>query len=226
MISALAAAGLLVGAAGATAAAGDIGGGDVDSSSAPSSTAAAPADPGTGASTDGTTDSVAPPVHVPHLDGDVSAVNTGSILITDHEGFTRTINVSDATTYGDGIALPIEVGEHIHAEGSVAADGTSLDATAISLAPEPPAPGTAGRPVVRARAVRLLRPRMAAHRPFRSRLLTAVPPPRPPTAAHRRRLPWEPRRPGLPPADRQAGPAALSRRGRRRPPRGPLPAPA
>lgn len=144
MISALAAAGLLVGAAGATAAAGDIGGGDVDSSSAPSSTAAAPADPGTGASTDGTTDSVAPPVHVPHLDGDVSAVNTGSILITDHEGFTRTINVSDATTYGDGIALPIEVGEHIHAEGSVAADGTSLDATAISLAPEPPAPGTGG----------------------------------------------------------------------------------
>ena len=145
VISALAAAGLLVGAAGATAAAaGDIGGGDVSSSSAPSSTAAAPADPGTGASTDGTTDSVAPPVHVPHLDGEVSAVNTGSVLITDHEGFTRTINVSDATTYGDGIALPIEVGEHIHAEGSVAADGTSLDATAISLAPEPPAPGTGG----------------------------------------------------------------------------------
>ena len=62
----------------------------------------------------------------------------GSITITDQDGFTRTIHLSDATTYGDGISLPIEVGEHIHAEGTVDTDGTSLAATVIDVAPEPP----------------------------------------------------------------------------------------
>jgi hypothetical protein len=73
-------------------------------------------------------------------------VADGSITITDHDGFTRTIRVSDATTYGDGISLPIAVGEHIHAEGSVDTDGTSLAATMIDVVPEPPVPGAGGPP--------------------------------------------------------------------------------
>jgi hypothetical protein len=86
-----------------------------------------------------------PPAHAPHLDGDVSSVDTGTIMITDHDGFTRTIHLSDSTTYGEGISLPITVGEHIHAEGAVDTDGTSLAATLISVAPEPPAPGAPGQ---------------------------------------------------------------------------------
>ena len=85
-------------------------------------------------------------VHSPHLDGDVISVGSGSILITDHDGFTRTINVSANTTYGDGISVPIESGEHIHAEGTVDTDGTSLAATLIAVAPEPPTPADGARP--------------------------------------------------------------------------------
>jgi hypothetical protein len=73
-----------------------------------------------------------PRAHAPHLDGVVASVTDGSITITDHVGFNRTIHLSDATTYGDGISLPVEVGEHVHAEGTVDTDGTSLAATVIA----------------------------------------------------------------------------------------------
>lgn len=140
VITAVAAAALFGGAAAAAAA--DIGG---DGGSGGTPTPSAPATPGQSGTTDGSTAGVVtPPAHTPHLDGEVSSVAAGTILITDHEGFTRTINVTDSTTYNDGVSLPIEVGESIHAEGSVAADGTSLDATVIATAPQPPTPGTGG----------------------------------------------------------------------------------
>lgn len=144
---AAAAAAVLVG--GAVVAAADEGGGSTSTgpTSAPSASSAsdpsaAPVDSApSGGPVDG---SASPPTPRPHLDGTVTSVDSGTILITDPEGFTRTIHTSGDTTYGDGIAQPIEIGERIHAEGSVDSDSTSLAATVIAAAPEPPTPGTAG----------------------------------------------------------------------------------
>lgn len=146
---AAAAAAVLVG--GAVVAAADEGGGATPSGSTPvPSGSAAPADPSGSAATadpsaaDPSGGPATPPAPRPHLDGTVTSVQSGTILITDPEGFTRTIHTSGDTTYGDGIAQPIEVGERIHAEGAVDSDSTSLAATLIAAAPEPPTPGTAG----------------------------------------------------------------------------------
>jgi hypothetical protein len=65
----------------------------------------------------------------PHLDGTVKEISTGKITIVDPEGFTRQINIASAP---DGVT----VGTRIHAEGSVNADGVSLDATSVVVAPD------------------------------------------------------------------------------------------
>jgi hypothetical protein len=70
--------------------------------------------------------------HKPHLDGTVKSITDGRILIVDHEGFTRQINTSGGTPDA------VKVGVRIHAEGTVNADGVSLDATTVGLAPAPP----------------------------------------------------------------------------------------
>lgn len=132
---AAAAAAVLIG--GAAAAAADDGGGSTPSGSTTAPSASTPS----GGLADG---SATPPTPKPHLDGTVTSVASGTILITDPEGFTRTIHTSGDTTYGDGISQPIAVGERIHAEGSVDSDSTSLAATVIAAAPEPPTPGAAG----------------------------------------------------------------------------------
>jgi hypothetical protein len=92
----------------------------------------------------------------PHLDGTVKAISSGTITIVDPEGFTRQINIASAP---NGVA----VGTRIHAEGSVNADGVSLDATSVVVAPDrgpgrggprgprpgmpkPAAPGESGAP--------------------------------------------------------------------------------
>lgn len=137
---------------GAAIAAADTGGDESGGSSTPSSSAPSGADPSTVPASPDAAPSPgdggpAAGVHSPHLDGDVISVGSGSILITDHDGFTRTINVTANTTYGDGISVPIESGEHIHAEGTVDTDGTSLAATLIAVAPEPPTPADGSMPV-------------------------------------------------------------------------------
>ena len=103
--------GLALGAAGLAQAA--------DPSPAPSGAA-----PSAGASGPG-----APREHKPHLDGTVKSITDTRIMITDRDGFTRQINIKSRP---DGVA----VGTRIHAEGTVNADGVSLDATAVVVAPE------------------------------------------------------------------------------------------
>ena len=109
----------------------------------PSSTA--PAAP----STDGTEpapadDTATLPARTPHLHGTVVSAGSGTIVITDRDGFTRTIHTTDATVYGEGVSADVAAGTEIRAEGSVDTDGTSLLATSVNTAPTPPAPGTEG----------------------------------------------------------------------------------
>jgi hypothetical protein len=68
----------------------------------------------------------------PHLDGTVKSIAGGHILIVDRDGFTRQINFTGTP---DGVA----VGVRIHAEGTVNADGVSLDAKTVGVAPARPA---------------------------------------------------------------------------------------
>jgi hypothetical protein len=111
---------------------------------------ASPSAPTTQPPAHGTTGTPAPPapaapkVHQPHLDGTVTSVSGSTVLIKDHEGFTRTIVTSSKTTYQDGLKAALAVGTKIHAEGTVASNGTSLDATVIST-DRGPAGGPAGR---------------------------------------------------------------------------------
>jgi hypothetical protein len=83
-------------------------------------------------------------VHQPHLDGTVTSISGSTVLIKDREGFTRTIIESSTTTYQDGLKAGLAVGAKIHAEGTVASNGTSLNATVIG-ADKGPAGGPAGR---------------------------------------------------------------------------------
>jgi hypothetical protein len=87
--------------------------------------------------------------HTPTLVGTVKSSNGTTILITDLDGFTRTINLSSSTTYDDSLTSTPTVGTKIEAQGSVDADGTSLDATVIET-PELPmggGPGHGGAPM-------------------------------------------------------------------------------
>ncbi len=78
----------------------------------------------------------AAPVHQPHLDGTVKSVSGSTVLITDRDGFTRTIKLSSATKYTDSLsAAKLTKGTKIHAEGTVDADQTSLDATSVGTMP-------------------------------------------------------------------------------------------
>ena len=80
----------------------------------------------TGAAPTGT-----PAARTPHLVGTVKSVSGSKILITDMDGFTRTINVSSSTKYNNSLTATPAVGTKIEAEGTVDADGTSLDATVV-----------------------------------------------------------------------------------------------
>lgn len=82
--------------------------------------------------------------HAPHLDGTVVSANRSSIVITDHEGFRRTIDLSSKTSYTDGLSATPAAGTRIHAEGTVASDKTSLDATRVGKAPAGPKEGGPG----------------------------------------------------------------------------------
>jgi hypothetical protein len=78
-------------------------------------------------------------IELAELYGTVKSVSGDTILITDPQGFTRTILVSSATTYSHGGSLTDAVaGAKIFAQGTVDANGTSLDALTIDV-------GTAGQ---------------------------------------------------------------------------------
>jgi hypothetical protein len=70
-----------------------------------------------------------------HLSGFVTKINGSTITLVDESGFTRTLRTSSATVYvkrgATGSASDITVGAFIRAIGSVAGDGTTLDATKV-----------------------------------------------------------------------------------------------
>lgn len=71
-----------------------------------------------------------------HLAGWVTAVDAGTITITDRDGFSRTIRTSASTTYvRDGATATrsaVTVGSMVRALGEVAPDGTTLQATRVA----------------------------------------------------------------------------------------------
>jgi hypothetical protein len=71
-----------------------------------------------------------------HLEGWVTKVSDDSFTVTDPSGFTRVIETDSSTTYvKDGASSTrsaITVGTFVRATGSVAEDGTSLDADRVA----------------------------------------------------------------------------------------------
>lgn len=86
------------------------------------------------------------PAPKPHLAGTVTSVSGSTVLIKDRDGFTRTIVLSSKTTYDDGLNVALATGTKIHAQGTVDANGTSLDATTVGAEKAPMGgPGRGGR---------------------------------------------------------------------------------
>jgi hypothetical protein len=71
------------------------------------------------------------------LSGHVTAVTSSTITITAGKGFSRTINVTAATTYTKGgqpaTLADVTVGSYITAQGTVDADLTTLDASSVTI---------------------------------------------------------------------------------------------
>lgn len=76
-------------------------------------------------------------IQLPALFGTVTSVAGNSVVITDLEGFSRTIVVDSSTSYTkSGVTASlsdIDVGSGIIAEGTVDANLTSLDATSVVI---------------------------------------------------------------------------------------------
>ncbi|GAB2608016.1 hypothetical protein Aab01nite_61620 [Paractinoplanes abujensis] len=89
------------------------------------------ADPAPNPSASSPSEAPAPRAHKPHLSGTVTSIENGRVLIVDRDGFTRQINIAT-------VPSGVEVGVRVHAEGTVNADGVSLDATSVAPAPDRP----------------------------------------------------------------------------------------
>lgn len=87
----------------------------------------------------------APRERTPRLAGTVVSASGGTITITDFQGFQRTIRTSGDTEYSEGLTATPAAGTRIVAEGTIADDKTSLDATRVSALPDRPE-GLPGRP--------------------------------------------------------------------------------
>ena len=79
-------------------------------------------------------------IQLPRAGGQVTAVNGSSYTVTGRGGAPTTITTSGATTYGnfDGTAATaatIKVGSVIMAEGTLSADGKTLTAQRVTIAP-------------------------------------------------------------------------------------------
>ena len=93
-------------------------------------------------------------IEPPTVMGRVTAVSGDTITVTGRDATTSTIVVSDSTTYAkDGSATglaSVTVGSMIFAQGTLAANGTTLDATTIGIGfaphgdPGHPGPGAPG----------------------------------------------------------------------------------
>ncbi|HTT59349.1 MAG TPA: hypothetical protein VMF33_04815 [Acidimicrobiales bacterium] len=72
-------------------------------------------------------------IELAQLIGTVQSVNGNTILITDPQGFTRTIMVGTGTTYQGGSLSSIVQGTKIFAQGTVDTNGTTLGAVTIYI---------------------------------------------------------------------------------------------
>jgi hypothetical protein len=126
----------LAGGVGAVLAVGGVAVAQASSAPSPSTSPSAPAPSGSGSAP-----APAPREHRPHLAGTVVSASGDSIVITDREGFQRTIHTSSATKYEDGLTATPAAGTEIVAEGTVDSDKTSLAATRIAKRPTPPEGG-------------------------------------------------------------------------------------
>ncbi|MGA2970353.1 MAG: DUF5666 domain-containing protein [Acidimicrobiales bacterium] len=76
-------------------------------------------------------------IQLPALFGTVTSVSGDTVVITDPEGFSRIIVVDSSTSYSKSGATAslsdVIVGNEIIAEGTVDANGTSLDATNVVI---------------------------------------------------------------------------------------------
>jgi hypothetical protein len=94
------------------------------------------------AATGGGRTAVAVDRHPAHLDGTVTAVSGSTLTLIDHDGFRRVAHTTSNTSYTDGTTKAtssvVKVGEHLRAEGTVDADGTTLDATTVAVNPPRP----------------------------------------------------------------------------------------
>jgi len=81
---------------------------------------------------------------VPHLVGTVVSVTADTIVITDGEGFQRTVRTTAATTYTkDGAAATrpaVTTGARVRSGGSIDSDKTSLDAATVDVLTKAPGP--------------------------------------------------------------------------------------
>ncbi len=97
------------------------------------------------ATSGGTLQAVDVDVHPAHIDGVVTAVDGAGLTVTDRDGFTRHLTTSSSTRYDTAgqhsTADSIHPGSVLHAEGRVDSDGTTLDATTVTIRT---APSTAG----------------------------------------------------------------------------------
>jgi hypothetical protein len=96
--------------------------------------------------TNGTLTAVRVMIRVPHIAGEVTAVNVSSYTVTARFGTTYTVNATSSTTYVNPggtatSASAVKVGTYIAAQGTLSADGKTLTAQRILVAPAGPGRG-------------------------------------------------------------------------------------
>lgn len=79
----------------------------------------------------------------PQIHGTVESVSNNVLTIVDEQGFWRTVDLSQSTTYTDSgnssTQAALTQGKRVVATGTVDNDHTSLDATSVAVDPVPPA---------------------------------------------------------------------------------------
>jgi len=79
-------------------------------------------------------------IQVPHLGGQVTAVNGTSFTVKGRDGVSDTVNIDNNTTYvnADGTTATlasVKVGVNINAEGTLSSDGKTLTALRVTILP-------------------------------------------------------------------------------------------
>jgi hypothetical protein len=85
-------------------------------------------------------------IQVPRIAGQVVSVTGSTIVLSDAQGFYRTLNVTSSTTYAKAAgsaatASDVVVGAFVMGEGSIAADHSTLSATIVVIGVPEGGPG-------------------------------------------------------------------------------------